>query len=166
MARDRVEVPVDGITYSMCQISPTRASLIFLKLIRIFGPALPKAFKDGKLPSMAELKKMRTGLRDISLDKVVEAIGDRMEEEAIMKMARSLLSQTFAIGTKTGGPQKLLGTEAMFDAHFGETSGLFHIVKVVKEVFLLQYADFFEGLGIQDKLEVAESPDTESHLVP
>jgi len=169
MARERVEVEVEGIKYSICEISPTKAALIFIKLVRIFGPAFPKFLKGGKLPTMEEAKKMNLSLRDVKLDEVVEVIADRMEEEEIIAMAVKLLSASYPLadGDRKGGPSMLLGSEAMFDRHFETTPGIMHIALVIKAVLLLQYADFFGGLGIQDgSEEVQTESTTESPVVP
>lgn len=170
MARERIELVVDGIPYSYCTISPTQAGLIFLKLTRIFGPLIGTMVGGDGIPSKEDVKKMGDQFKDIEYEKMFEIAADRMEEEAIMKMAKKLLSNTYPEareGAAVQGPMHTLGKDSSFDTHFDSTPGILHMFKVVKEVLWLQYADFFEGLGFLGSAKPKEPKAIiESPMVP
>lgn len=150
MAKERIELIVDEVPYSYCTISPTQAGLIFLKLTRIFGPLIGTMVGGEGIPSKDDVKKMGDRFEDMDYEKMFEIAADRMEEEAIMKMAKKLLSNTYPEereGAACQGPMHTLGKDSSFDQHFASTPGILHMFKVVKEVLWLQYADFFEGIG-------------------
>lgn len=160
MARDRIEIDIDGVSYSYRQLSPTKATLIFLKLVKIFGPVLGKAYSGKALPTKS------TGisaddLKDIPLDKMIEVVADRMDEDEIMAIAMRLLAETAPAANMT----KLLGIQKNFDEHFEEIGGMLHMFTVIKEVLVLQYADFFGGIGMLGKSK-ASPPPTKFPMVP
>jgi len=142
MARIRKTVEVDGVSYSICQLSPTKATLTFMKLVKVFGPALGKGINLGGA-SLEEAKKAAGGL-DLSMDEIIETIADRVDEDKMMKIFRTLLEPCFP----SNSPKHTLGVVEHYDFHFDSTPGLFHVFKVMKEVLQLNYADFFAEAGI------------------
>ncbi len=154
MARIRKEVMIDGVEYSLCQISPTKASIIFLKLAKILGPALGKAFGKNDI-SLSNAKVLSTDLVKMPMDEIIGKIADNFDVDMVMDICRQLLVQTYPVKT----PQRTLGNEINFDAHLDDNNmGILHIGKLMKEVLVLQYADFFEGLGSQGNVEVEKAP--------
>ena len=142
MARERKIVEVDGIRYSYRQLSPTTATFIFLKLIKIFGPVLGKAY-GGDSASIAGVKNIAGDLSKKSIADIIDTVVDRIDPDEMMNVSRKLLSDTFPANKLNLN----LGVESNFDQHFEDTPGMLHFFKLMKEVLQLQYADFFIGIG-------------------
>ena len=145
MAREKHDVEVDNVYYTICPLPPTKSTLVFLELVKVFGPALGLLIKGSGNVTVEQVKQDAKALENIPIEDMILAIADRIDPEQIMQMARKLLAGSHP----KDKPAMLLGNEAMFDAHFDSIpGGLFHIGKLLKEVLQLNYADLFIGKGI------------------
>ena len=164
MARVRQEIRVDNQIYSVCPLPPTQASLLFVDLVKTFGPVIGKMYKGVGDVSVTQLREDANIVKNMPIEDIILTVADRIEPEKIVDMARKLLAETYP----KDKPMMCLGSEKMFDAWFDTVpGGIFHIGKLLKEVLQLQYADLFTGLGIQEDTQTnpPDSP-TEYPMVP
>jgi hypothetical protein len=163
MARERIEFEVDGVGYNYRQLSPTKATLIFLKLVKIFGPLVGKMYGGEKNVSLDSAKDMAGDVSSMSFDALIEVVVDRVDEDQLMLICRKLLADCRPANAMT----LRLDVEKDLDKHLEETPGMMHFFKLMKEVLQLQYADFFDGLRTLDgSEEVQGTTDTQSPRVP
>jgi len=161
MPRIRKEVEVEGIGYSICEIAPTKASLILLKLMKVFGPVFGKLYSSSDITSLEGIKDTAKTANDLPLEEILTIVADRMDEEELLSISLDLLNQTYPLGN----PQMLLGTREKYDIYFSDVdAGVLHQFKLLKEVLQLQYADFFAGLSIPESIKAPQH--TKSPLVP
>jgi len=162
MARERMDIEVDGVVYDYRQISPLKATTIFLQLVKIFGPVAGKLY-GAKPASIDGVKDVAGDISSMSMDDIIEVVVDRVDEDEMLKICRKLLAES--------RPKKAmtlkLHVEDDLDKHLESTPGMFHFFKLMKEVLQLQYADFFDGLRTLDGSEESPSQETtESPMVP
>jgi len=164
MARDRMDIEVDGVEYTYRQISPTKATLTFCKLVKIFGPVAAKLY--GTNPAnLQEAKNIAGELGSMNMGDIIESVVDRIDEDQLMNICRKLLSDCRPKKSMTLN----LGNESDLDKHLEDTPGMLHFFKLMKEVLRLQYADFFAGLrtlGSEEEKAQVQVPSIGFPMVP
>jgi hypothetical protein len=137
MGRSIKKVEVDGISYQIGQLMPTKSIKLLTRILKIVGrPA-------GMLTNSYQ-----------ALDVVIGAITDKLEEETVVQLLQDILSTTVCMKEDSGK-----GSVAdNFDIHFIEY-GLNHLFKLVRESLEVLYGDFFAEKGILGSLSAFLKPE-------
>lgn len=123
---------VDGVTFKIGQLSATKSVRLLVRIAKIMGVSLASmAGSDGK-----------SDLQDLAFDKAAEKLLDRIDDNIVMEIIKSSLEQVFV---QDKGIKNSLAQE--FDVYFADT-GVFHVIKVVKAAWEVQYPDFFGENGL------------------
>lgn len=130
MARDIVEVELDGSTYSITKIDPFKSFRIFTRLTKIVAPAGSKLAEAGlKSKGAEELLQ-----RDVSwFVEVVQELADRLDEAELEKTLRELLEPVMKDGRKLNPLVDFAGDVPL-------------MLRVAAEVIRVEYGGFLQFL--------------------
>ena len=124
---------INGDKYSVTQMTARRALRMKAKLIRVFGASLAQIFLPGSKKSMDGMSFSKE-----EAVKALQTLSAELDEDTFEQIIMQLL-----IGVRKEGVEL---NEAVIDLEFaGDLATLFKVVWFVLEV---NFASFFEGIGI------------------
>jgi len=129
------KVTVDKTVYEIHEMAPSKALRILTRIFKLAGIPLGQFASSVDDNDSLLKKKVDTDL----IGKAVEKLAENMDEETVHDTVFELLECVRDKG----------GLEIDPDIHF--QGKIFHMLKVVKEVLTVNYADFFGGLSVVSK---------------
>lgn len=131
---------IDNVEYQFHHISVKKLNRILIKIIKIAGEPIANSI-DKKVAEKARIDPEKAK-EDIDLGKVIKALANSLEEDAVEQIVEGLLQGAVCVG------------KGAVNQHFEECFGhsLAHMWRVVFQAAKYYYADFLQGgLGFLSK---------------
>lgn len=128
--RQLIKKTIDGEKYSFGCLPATTSLRVLTKLSKIIANPIAGAIGTGTLRENLE--------RELNIPMVVGMLADRMDEDEIIGIIKTLASQI--LHEPTGA------IEPCFDTYFSGRMG--HLLKVIQASLEAEYSDFFGVNGV------------------
>lgn len=132
---DTIREIIDGEAYTFAYLPPRIALSLLSKIIKLIGPSIGAIANDADDGEIDE--------KEINVGEAARLLCDRLDENEIMSMINTLLSQV----THEGKGDVIKSFDVIF------TGRIRHLFSVVKKSLEVQYADFFDGKGVVEGLK-------------
>jgi len=142
MGQKFIEKEIDGESYIFTMLRPRISTKLLVKIIKIIGPSVGKAFnKEVKIKNILDI--------NIDIGSAVMTLCERIDEDNVQNIIDTLFTQV-----QHKGKGILSNIQAYEELFSGRLKHLFNVVKASLEV---QYADFFDGKeGLEEFLNVIQ----------
>ncbi len=128
--RQLIKKTIDGEKYSFGCLPATTSLRILTKLSKMIASPIAGALGTGSLQEILE--------RDLNIPLIVGMMADRMDEDEIIGIIKTLASQILHEPTGAIGE--------CFDTFF--SGRVAHLIKVIQASLEAEYSDFFGGNGV------------------
>lgn len=137
--RDAQSKEIDGTTYKIYPMSPTKGSVWVKNLLGIIGPSLALCGGGEKL-DLKELLKLQVKGEDLS--KGLSLFFEKIKDEDFLRLQRDVLLNGLVTFSVEGGDYKKIES---IDTHFAKYKGS-HLMKVLMFALEVNFKDFLPAL--------------------
>jgi len=138
--REPKEVTIDEVTYKMYPLSPFKSSKILTRILKLIGRPLGKLIGESQKDAKGNGSLLDADVNPEIIGMALEALTERMEENAIEKLMKDLLPTDLITFSVDGEDYKKI---VNIESHMNKREkGLMHLFKLVKFSLEVNYSDF------------------------